>query len=242
MIIYFEKKYTETLSVMLDRFRAEYPEYQNSKVTYAGRLDPMASGTMILLTDEDVHQKDQYIQKNKMYTVSFLLGYSTDTYDVLGIPTQNNPHKVISKKDIENAIRDTQNIRTMDYPAYSSKTINGVPLWKQAREGNPLVSQSRDVHIYSSILNNIEQTPATEILKDITDALQKVEGDFRQQEIMDAWSDLLQNSPDIITIVNAQFTVSSGTYIRSLVDYIGKKLAVGATSIHIHRKAIGIDK
>lgn len=42
-IIYFKKKYGETLAMMRSRFREEFPQFLNSKITYAGRLDPMAS-------------------------------------------------------------------------------------------------------------------------------------------------------------------------------------------------------
>ncbi len=38
------KNYAETLKQSLERFRLAHPEYTSSKITYAGRLDPLAEG------------------------------------------------------------------------------------------------------------------------------------------------------------------------------------------------------
>ena len=75
-VVIYNKKYIETLSEMLERFRIQYPQYKESKLTYAGRLDPLAEGVMIILTDEDVHKKDLAEEKVKQ---AYLLGYHVNT-------------------------------------------------------------------------------------------------------------------------------------------------------------------
>ena len=47
-IIQWNKKYTETLDETLKRFRLEKPKFKDEKVTYAGRLDPMAEGLVMV--------------------------------------------------------------------------------------------------------------------------------------------------------------------------------------------------
>ena len=78
-IILWNKYDTETLAITLERFRMNNPEHQESKITYAGRLDPMAEGLLILLTDDDVHKKEEFIGLDKIYEVDFVLGVSTDS-------------------------------------------------------------------------------------------------------------------------------------------------------------------
>jgi tRNA U55 pseudouridine synthase TruB len=55
-------------------------------MTYAGRLDPLAEGLMIVLTGDDCMKKDEYTNMSKQYEVhSACLASATDTYDLLGI-------------------------------------------------------------------------------------------------------------------------------------------------------------
>ena len=35
------------------------PEYRGVSVTYAGRLDPLAEGVLLLLAGEEVHKKEE---------------------------------------------------------------------------------------------------------------------------------------------------------------------------------------
>ena len=52
------KKAGETPLEAINRFRAANPEYRNVKITYAGRLDPLAEGVLILLAGDAVYEKE----------------------------------------------------------------------------------------------------------------------------------------------------------------------------------------
>ena len=69
----------------IDQLRIDNPEYKDEKITYAGRLDPLAEGEMILLVGEEVHNKQDYLDLEKEYEVDILLGVSTDSFDILGL-------------------------------------------------------------------------------------------------------------------------------------------------------------
>jgi tRNA U55 pseudouridine synthase TruB len=62
------------------------PELADIPLTYAGRLDPMAEGLLLVLGGEKVHEKDTYLGLDKTYTVTALLGIETDSFDLLGMP------------------------------------------------------------------------------------------------------------------------------------------------------------
>ena len=67
------------------------------KLSYAGRLDPMAHGLMIVLKDEECANQHKWHNMNKTYEFKLLIGLSTDTYDILGVSKKTKPkvHTVI---------------------------------------------------------------------------------------------------------------------------------------------------
>ncbi len=78
------KKEGETPLECINRSKEEGAIPKDVKATYAGRLDPMAEGLLIVLVGEAVHEKEKYLKLSKEYEVEVLLGMSTDTGDVLG--------------------------------------------------------------------------------------------------------------------------------------------------------------
>lgn len=48
-VIILNKKEGETPLIALEYFRSKRKEYKDLKMTYAGRLDPMASGVLVVL-------------------------------------------------------------------------------------------------------------------------------------------------------------------------------------------------
>ena len=127
-IITTQKHAGETLAVFLGRVRGEYGVPAGEKMTYAGRLDPMAEGEMIVLTGEYCKQKDDYLGFDKTYIVDVLLGISTDTGDMLGIVSNMNIG-VHTEQEIRDAVSEIEKIKKLAYPEYSSKTVDGIPLW-----------------------------------------------------------------------------------------------------------------
>ena len=57
-MLLFDKHLSETPLEALHRLRTEQPELQNTKLAYSGRLDPMASGLLLVLVGEECKQRD----------------------------------------------------------------------------------------------------------------------------------------------------------------------------------------
>ncbi|MDD3694218.1 MAG: hypothetical protein PHC89_02400 [Candidatus Pacebacteria bacterium] len=241
-VIHWNKKYGETLLITLERFRSTHPEFQDAKITYAGRLDPLAEGLMILLTDEDVHHKDRYNKLSKTYEVDFLFGVSSDTYDALGILKETkDPKPFPHKKDLSSFVGSLAGVQEQEYPPYSSKTIKGKSLWQYAREdqldGIIFPKESREV--FSAELVSHRELKRGELISEYLSVIDFIEGDFRQEEIKSHWERYLDERPDNrYTVFTARFGVSSGTYIRSLVHSIGEHYGCGALSLRIKRTQI----
>lgn len=205
------KELGETPLACLERFRAEHPEYGSVKMTYAGRLDPMAEGLLIALVGEECKKKDEYLGLDKEYIFEVLFGVQSDTYDILGIPNLSQFKRIRVKTGTENFIGK----RIQEYPAYSSRTF------QMARDGVDFEPMTKEVEIYS--LEQIEEREisASVVLAEISRRIALVQGDFRQEEILSAWGNLLGTSSETFRIVKFKINCSSGTYVRSIANQMG---------------------
>ena len=234
-IIY--KQRGENLAELVVRARQFFDIPINTPITYAGRLDPLAEGVMILLSGDDVHHKEIFLGLDKVYTVTVVLGITTDSYDVLGMPTLQN-NNMITKENIIDVLYKQKNITTQTYPQYSSKTVNGVPLWKHTRDGNQVELPTRDVKIHDVILIETSIITASELLKQVRYITDTVQGDFRQNEIYNTWEKIFSHDETFHTLV-IRYHVGSGTYIRNLVHELGQDLGTGAVILKLVREQVG---
>ena len=88
------KQLAETPLSALKRARGEHHISPEIPMTYAGRLDPMAEGLLLILVGDECKNKEQYLGLSKTYEFKILVGLSTDTHDLLGI-TEN-----VSSKEV----------------------------------------------------------------------------------------------------------------------------------------------
>ncbi len=243
MIHLVNKKEGETPLAALERLCRDHGIYE--KVTYAGRLDPMASGLLLVLSGDDVHKKDSMLEHTKTYEFTILLGVATDTGDILGKVTEvataeNNLETTfgaasVKVKKIIESFKKTYN---QPYPLYSSKTVDGKPLWTYAREGTkPDVVPTHSVTISRCVLNGVESISSADLLQQIHARIEPVVGDFRQDEILQLWNESI--TAGTFVLLNCTADVSSGTYIRQLAVDIGVKLGVPALAYNIHRTKVG---
>lgn len=229
----------------LFELKKERPELRTLSLTYAGRLDPMAEGLLLVLAGEAVHEKDAFLGLDKEYKVTALLGIQTDSFDLLGIPNLRqskwpiNGHTTLEMYTIlQSYVGET----TLPLPIYSSPPYKGKPLhaWARAKNIKSEETPKRQTNIHSIAEVTTSTIPIAEILHYITTTLPNIDGNFRQDEIINTWHDLLQQvkGKELLT---ASFTVScsSGTYIRSLVNEIGKKLGTGACIYTLARTKVG---
>ena len=79
----------------VNRFKFEYNLDKKEKVAFAGRLDPLAFGKIRLLTGEDIKKKDVEQSHDKIYSYYVIHGFQTDTYDILGLITNNNTNGTV---------------------------------------------------------------------------------------------------------------------------------------------------
>lgn len=228
---------------LIQQFRKLYPDYETVKIGFAGRLDPLAHGVMILLISDENKNRDKYLNLKKSYTFSVLLGAETDSFDYLGILQSNfkNPPPISNKKILTFIKKNTGKF-TQSYPPFSSKTVNGVPMFKLAKKGilNPSEIPAKEIEVYKFKYLSSEKISSDDLKKDILTSLKKITGFFRQTKIKKQWFSFFKQNPNFqFIILKFEIDVSSGTYVRSLAHQLGQELGCGAIAFEILRTKVG---
>lgn len=239
-ILELYKRLGETPLECLQRFKAEHPEYAETKMTYLGRLDPMAEGLLLVLAG-NTSKKSDYLALDKEYEFEVLWGFESDTYDILGkVKMGKSPLKLENR--MAKVIEHISSRKTQEYPAYSSRTVSGKSLFMWARENKieEIDIPRRDIKIFSLEHIHTRQVSGKELWDEVSEKIALVTGDFRQKEILSLWQNALIAIPrETFLISKFKADVSSGTYIRGLAHEMGKFLKTGALAWSIKRTRVG---
>ncbi len=217
-------------------------------MTYAGRLDPMASGLLLVLAGDECKNKEKYLALDKEYEFEVLFGFATDTYDILGKVQHSHilQNVRMSGQDLEKAIKQNLKYFTgkfiQKYPIYSSKTVKGKPLFEYGRGDLEVEVPEREVNVKSLKFLKIRKISNKKLLENIERRIKKVQGDFRQEEILKIWRKELttqRESSSNYYVGSFKVKCSSGTYVRGIANSLGDKLNTPALAFSIQRTKIG---
>jgi tRNA U55 pseudouridine synthase TruB len=280
-IIVLWKEEGETPLGCIERAKIEGKIPEEERATYAGRLDPMAEGVLLVLFGDTVHKKDEYLKLSKEYEVDVLIGVSSDTGDILGIVEEINNLSTLSvnssgtnskinadflsksfssprissktRPDIEKSFDEdgfkesitkvlNKCTGTFDepYPMYSSRTVEGEPLFAWARKGEEVEIPTHKVKIDSITLLNIETKKISDLEGEIISRIEKVSGDFRQTKIIEVWKDKIAEDADAeVVIAKIKVSCESGAYMRVLAEKIARGLGFPGLAYRIIRTKLG---
>lgn len=236
------KELGETPRERLERLRVKAPQYEHEVLSYAGRLDPMAEGVMLCLVGSANKRREAYLDLGKEYVLDVLLGFSTDTYDVLGRVMETGDASAIRGGAIKKALNEFRGKVEQEYPPYSSKTVEGKSLFQWARQNalSALVLPSRSVTVHDITLEALYKVKESTLLTYIENGVNKVNGDFRQEEIIRTWKrHLKSDGTREFKAATIKIECTSGTYARSIAHGLGQELGVPALALHILRTKVG---
>ena len=239
----------------INNLKKEHENLRLLPMTYAGRLDPLAEGLLLILVGDECLKKDEYLNLPKEYEVDVLFGFATDTYDVMGkvikwssderggIQGQtilNSNYSYVFK--IEEIISNFIGKIKQSYPPYSSRPVKGKPLFMWAREGklDEIEIPTHDVFVDNIDILEEREISGNDLFKKIKEDIEKVSGDFRQKEILALWETSLRDKyEEKYFVVRLRISCGSGVYVRVIADDIGKKLGVPALALNIKRTKVG---
>lgn len=251
--VLLEKAVGETPLQCMEAWRSSQSISTDTPLTYAGRLDPMASGSLLVLVGDECKQKDEYLALDKTYEFSVLFGIGSDTHDVLGRLELDSTFKLHSPDAARSALfeRSDQLKEQLDkicahltgeielpYPHFSSKTVAGKPLFQWSLENrlDEIEIPTRKSTIHSLTLNKIETKSRKDVctearanidtIPEVTDERKQLGADFRRSDVRADWEHIKSNAslPNEYDIAHFTCHASSGTYMRTLARLIGEQL------------------
>lgn len=251
--VVLEKEVGETPLSCAEAWRATRPDLEGIPLSYAGRLDPMASGKLLVLIGEECKHQADYHGLDKEYEFSVLFGIASDTHDVLG-RLQTSTDKIVTEEHhIAEVAKRLIGSFTFAYPLFSAKTVKGKPLHMWTLEGrlDEIEIPTRTSEIFELELTSIEIKPRQEVaalalqkvnsIPEVTDPRKALGADFRRTDVRADWQDMAMDFslPTQYTIAHFRCVASSGAYMRTLATVIARELGTTGLAFHIHRTRIG---
>jgi tRNA pseudouridine55 synthase len=250
--VVLEKRVGETPLMALDAWREASPEYKTVVASYAGRLDPMASGKLLVLLGEECKRQREYTRLDKEYEIEVLLGVGSDTGDALGLVEYEYKHTRYDQAALARVLRAEKGRHVRPYPHFSSKTVGGKPLFLHALEGSlsTIHLPRHEEEIYKIKLEGVShvrhETLATRIKQYMVlvprseEPSKRLGADFRIEAVKDRWAEVFSEAGRReFVVLRLRVVCGSGTYMRSLAPRIGEALGTKALALSIHRTKIG---
>jgi len=224
----------------IKKFKQKYKIYKKCSISHAGKLDPLAEGILLLIINPDRFILKKLMKLDKEYKAEILIGFSTDSFDIQGIAKKEN-EIILEEEKLKEIIDSFKGKYEQTIPVFSGKKINGRPLYYYARKNilDKIKIPKKEVKIKEIELINIKKISSEEILKEIIKKIKLLEGDFRQKEIIKNWKKILNEKKEDYYLITVIIKCSSGTYIRSIANDIGKKLNSGAILYNLIRTRLG---
>ncbi len=213
------------------------------KVGHTGTLDPFATGLLILLSGKMTKKSGEILKFDKEYVATMKLGYVSTTGDPEG-QIQSCSTRGASEKIQSHLISDTgRKIQSCSTRGASGRPVatGGRRYLSPCQAPNPLRLNMIEL-VITSFIGKIEQTvPKYSAVKingrrayDLARKGEDFETPTRKVTIYNI--EILKYEYPELTI---RCEVSSGTYIRTLAEDIGKKLGVGAYLTELRRTKVG---
>jgi len=218
------KQIGETPLEAIEKFRFNNPDLKKEKLSYIGRLDPMAEGQMIVLIGKEENQNRQnYLNLDKEYLAEFLIGFETDTGDLLGL-LKNSDLSVVDNlsEKIQKIPNLFSEIKKQKYPWFSSKHVLGKALfeWFKSGQFDEIERPIREITIYNVEIVTTKEITIMDLENQIKNKISLITGNFRQKEILEKWHTVLvkEDAKNKLFILSLKIKCSTGTYIRALTE------------------------
>lgn len=229
----------------------ERKKNSNHNIAFAGRLDPMAYGNVIILRDNYKKRQTDFMNCKKEYTVKMVFGFTSDTLDILS-SNLNYTKPNISNENIDTYILKIKNIinkkyigdQLQNFPIFSSKTVkkNGKmePMWKVYKEDPHFFTDfnipNKKIYIDKLNIMNYEFLDSDYAKSQFINDLEKISDTntgLSKMEAIDFFKNL--DIREQICILNLNIIGSSGTYVRQLIHDISNDIQIPALSWRIYR-------
>ena len=205
---------------------------------YAGRLDPLAEGLLPIVEGKNLKLKDSILALPKLYRAEILIGASTDSGDLLGEVIAQDESVSLSANSIKLIVENLKGEHELAMPRYNSISISRNSIIALA--GSELLPEKivRMMNCLDVVFIGQKRILISEVLNKLLLAKERLDGNFRHETIQKSWEAVGKTKRDF-EVLELEFLVTSGTYIRSLAEYMGKLLSVPTCLFSLVRERVG---
>jgi tRNA U55 pseudouridine synthase TruB len=222
----------------------------SKKATFNGRLDPMACGCMLVYLDDACQLSNFDTNLGKIYRFKMALGLYTSSCDLLGYPFYVPIHETDFpdvKLKIVSFLTTLQNGYAQTLPSLSSFRVSnkeGItqPLWWWDKHNRltEISVPTFERKLYNFKINSVSKVSLTDLAQTAIERISiiNIKHTFNQAEILEEWRRLQECTADEkLVVFDIQVSVSTGFYVRKLVEDIGKHLCIKTITVEIERLA-----
>jgi tRNA pseudouridine55 synthase len=130
--------------------------FEANKAGHTGSLDPLATGVLPLCLGEATKVSQFLLNSDKRYRARIKLGIRTDSADSEGQVIAECDEVNVSREQVEQALQSFKGETQQIPPMHSALKVDGVPLYKLAREGKTISREARSICVYELELTDFQ--------------------------------------------------------------------------------------
>jgi tRNA pseudouridine55 synthase len=200
------------------------------RVGHTGTLDPLATGLLLLVSEESTKLVPFLSGEDKEYIAWVSFGATTPTLDAEGPVSEEAPVR-FDRKDLEAALQSFLGVKEQIPPLYSAIKVKGKRAYEAAREGKPLELGPRPARYLEVELLALDPEPTPHPIAPSAKGWRLAEKGGRKVELP---RPLGAYPTAVIRLV-----VGPGTYVRAFARDLGEKLKTKAFLSGLVRTRIG---
>lgn len=117
------------------------------KVGHAGTLDPLATGLLIVCAGKQTKQIDSYMGQEKEYTGTFVIGATTESFDLEKPVIPVADPSGITLEQVKSAAAQLTGDILQIPPMHSAIKVDGKRVYESARQGIEVKMEARPVQV-----------------------------------------------------------------------------------------------
>lgn len=200
------------------------------RVGHTGTLDPLATGLLLLVSEESTKLVPFLSGEDKEYIAWVSFGATTPTLDAEGPVSEEAPVR-FDRKDLEAALPGFLEVKEQIPPLYSAIKVKGKRAYEAAREGKPLELGPRPARYLEVELLALDPEPTPHPIAPSAKGWRLAEKGGRKVELP---RPLGAYPTAVIRLV-----VGPGTYVRAFARDLGERLKTKAFLSGLVRTRIG---
>lgn len=126
------------------------------KVGHAGTLDPLATGLLIVCAGKKTKSIDSYMAQEKEYTGTFILGKTTESFDLEKEVTDVADPSAITLEQVKSAVAQLTGDILQIPPMHSAIKVDGKRVYESARKGIDVKMEARPVTVSEFEITSFE--------------------------------------------------------------------------------------